>query len=105
MKFDQTQFFLLIILIFLVLLFISSPTFFLQDDVNMEKENVDFSCLKENQEIVDKKLDNIDKAIEISRDTSMSFYEYLKRLDESNLQEPYDIRTVEFWLENKDKKH
>jgi hypothetical protein len=101
MKFDQTQFFLLVILLFLVLLFISSPTFFFQD--NMEKD-VDFSCLEvpKQKEIVDETLYNRDKAIDISRDTSMSFYEYLKRLDESKLQEPFEIRTVEFWLQNKD---
>jgi hypothetical protein len=99
--FDQTQFFTCIIVILFILLFASSHldnfdstsemfnNYTIPDDTILESSKTQ---IQETNKI---------KAVDIAQKHYYSFYEYLKTLDNNDLSEPYEIRTIEFWMQNK----
>lgn len=105
--FDQTQFFICIIIILFILLFASSHldncdstsemfnNYSIPDETFSQNDNV----VKESKTQIQET--NKIKAVDIAQKHYYSFYEYLKNLDNNDLSEPYEIRTIEFWMQNK----
>ena len=109
--FDQTQFFSCVILVLFILLFVSTSLEY-QFSRGDSGGGDDIKCVDEiqiidddnhHQNSINNAINNsINNAIDIAKKNSYSFYEYLKQLDENELNEPYEIRTIEFWIHNKE---
>lgn len=108
--FEQTNFFFCIIVILFIVLFLSSMIDFekcndIHDTLDVhdsDNENKQQFIIEDDihAKLSDHELqENKSKAILIAKVNNYSFYEYLKQLDFNELSEPYEIRTIEFWMQ------
>jgi len=101
---DKTWFFICIIVLLFSLLFLSTLLETHDDEYNEWSWTRDYDESKDVESfVVDEITHNTTIATQLCKESSNSFFNYLKLLDKvGNIQNPCIVRTIDFWIQNKD---